>query len=509
MSSTPEASGDEAQPAGGPNVPQPEGDSLDPADWQAYRDLAHRAVDSMFDYQEGIRAEPAWRQVPEELEAEYRAPAPSHPEGIESAYRDFERLVRPFPTGNAHPRFWGWVPGQGTPGGIIAALLAGGLNTVAGQFNDGPSRVHDQVIDWLIDAMGLPAGSSGILTSGGSVANLVGIAAGRDARAGFDSVDCGLSSGPALRLYASEQVHNSVTKAAQLLGLGQSGVALIPVDDQYEMRLDALVQKIRADRAAGLRPFAIVGNAGAVNTGATDDLEALADIAADEGLWFHVDGAFGAIAALSEELLPLVRGLGRADSLAFDLHKWTSVPYDVGCVLVRDADAHRRSFTVAASYLEALDRGAAARTNPTSARGLQLSRGFRALKVWMSIKEHGMLRFGEVAAKCVRQAKRFGRLLDDHSELELMAPVPMCIVCFRFAPTGVGDEELDHINREILMRLQEQGIAVPSSTTISGRFALRVANTNHRSRDEDFEVLATETVRLGHELLGEGSEARR
>ncbi len=474
--------------------------SLDPEDWAAYRALAHRALDDVFDYQEGIRDEPAWRPVPEALEQEYRSAAPADPQGIESAYRDFQRLVRPYPTGNAHPRFWGWVPGQGTPGGIVSALLAGGLNAASGQFNDGPSRVHDQVIDWLREAMGFPEGSSGILTSGGSVANLVGIVVGRDARAGFDTVADGLSTGPALRLYASSQVHASVVKAAQLLGIGHAGVVLIPVDDQYEIRIDDLVRAIRDDRDAGNRPFAIVGNAGAVNTGATDDLAALADIAAEEGLWFHVDGAFGAIAALSPELLPLLRGMERADSLAFDLHKWTSIPYDVGCVLVRDANAHRHSFTVAASYLEILDRGPAARINPTSGRGLQLSRGFRALKVWLSIKEHGMARFGEVAAKCVRQTKNFASFVERHEDLELMAPVPLCIACFRYAPTGLDENRLDGINREILMRLQEQGIAVPSSTRIDGRFALRIANTNHRSRDEDFELLATETVRLGHEL---------
>ncbi len=481
--------------------------TLDPADWRAYRDLAHRALDRVFDYQQGVRQEPAWRPVPDDLESEYRTPAPAGPQGIESAYRDFERLVMPYPTGNAHPRFWGWVPGQGTPGGIIAELLAGGLNAVSGQFNDGPARVHDQVIDWLREAMGFPAGSTGILTSGGSVANLVGIAVGRDARAGFDAVSTGLASSPALRLYASDQVHSSVVKAAQLLGIGRSGVVMIPVDDQYQMRTDALVRAIREDREAGNQPFAVVGNAGSVNTGATDDLEALADIAADEGLWFHVDGAFGAIAALSPELEPLLRGMERADSLAFDLHKWTSVPYDVGCVLVRDADAHRHSFAVAATYLEALDRGTAARTDPTVGRGLQLSRGFRALKVWMSIKEHGMSRFGDVAAKCVRQAKSFARRVENHEDLELMAPAPMCIACFRYAPADLDESVLDDINREILMRLQEQGIAVPSSTRLDGRFALRVANTNHRSRDEDFEILATETVRLGRQVSADYSSA--
>ncbi|NKB88437.1 MAG: amino acid decarboxylase [Acidobacteria bacterium] len=474
--------------------------TLDPSDWRAHRDVAHRALDEMLDYQQGVADGPAWRAVPAELDAEYQTPAPLEAQGIERAYDDFLRLVMPYPTGNAHPRFWGWVPGQGTPGGLIAALLAGGMNNVSGQFNDGASRVHDQVITWMIDAMGFPTTASGILTSGGSVANLVGIAVGRDAQAGFDTVAGGLAGEDALRVYGSVETHSSVVKAAQLLGIGRDNVVLVPINDRFEIDAAALAEAIQRDRKAGHRPAVLIGNAGTVGTGATDDLDLLADIAADANLWFHVDGAFGAIAAWSDETRHLVRGLDRADSLAFDLHKWTSVPYDVGCVLVRDADAHHRSFASAANYLEPLDRGTAAVQDPTNGRGLQLSRGFRALKVWMSIKEHGMARFGEVAADCVRQTSEFSALVERRDDLELMAPAPMCIACFRYAPRGVPDDQLDGLNREILMRLQEEGIAVPSSTRIDGSFALRVANTNHRTTFADLEHLAEETVRLGRSI---------
>jgi glutamate/tyrosine decarboxylase-like PLP-dependent enzyme len=234
--------------------------------------------------------------------------------------RDVAELVEPYPTGNLHPRFWGWVGGTGSPTGMLADMIAAGLNSVAGIFNDAASRVERQVLDWMAVGLGLPQETGGIITSGGSVANLVGLAAARDAAAGFDVPERGLSErGPGrLVVYASSEVHSSVTKAVQLLGIGRSGLRKIPVDGRYRVRLDSLREAVRGDRAAGHTPVAVVGNAGTVNTGAIDDLDGLADIAAEERLWFHVDGAFGALAALSESLRPLLRGMERADS------GWTS-----------------------------------------------------------------------------------------------------------------------------------------------------------------------------------------
>lgn len=485
--------------------------SLDPEDWTTHRRVAHEALDLVLDFQRQIADRPAWRPMPPEIEERLEAPLPEEGEGIEAAFRAFRESVLPYVLGNPHPRFWGWVPGQGTPGGVIGKLLAAGVNPVTGPFNDSSARVEAQVVEWLREAVGMPEGTGGVLTSGGSVANLVGLAVGRDAVAEADVPGDGLTAeGRRLAVYASEAVHSSVKKSLQILGMGRGALRSVPVDDEHRIRVDVLKETLAADRGdrSGVTPAILVGSAGTVDTGAFDDFEALADVADREGLWLHVDGAFGALAALSPRLRSLVAGMERADSLAFDAHKWMSAPYDVGVVLVPDREAHRKTFTVEASYLDPLPRGTGASPESTDRLGPQLSRGFRALAVWMSIREHGIRRFGRVVEECVDQARYLASLVRDHPELELMAPVPLCIVCFRYT-AGLAPEEADAVNREILMRLQEEGIAVPSSTVLDGRFVLRVANTNHRSRREDFDRLVRETVRLGRDVRPDPDASRR
>ena len=289
-----------------------------------------------------------------------------------------------------------------------------------------------------------------------------------------------------------------------MLGLGTEAVRFLPVDAQYRIDLAALRARIAADRAAGFRPFAIVGNAGTVNTGAIDDLGALADIAARERLWFHVDGAFGALARLHPDLAPLVAGIERADSLAFDLHKWGYLPVEAGCVLVRDARAHHDAFAVkTAAYLKPAHGGPSARLQKFSDLGVQLSRGFRALKAWMSLQEHGARKLGRVVRQNVEQARYLAGLVGSTPELELAAPVPLNVVCFRHRglPGDTADQR-DELNREVLVRLHESGEVVPSGTVLDGRFAIRVAITNHRSRRPDFDVLVRASVRAAEALLG-------
>ena len=480
--------------------------SLDPGDWSAHRRVAHEALDFVLDYQEEVADGPAWRPMPPEKEARLTGPLPVEGEGIEAAFDEFRETVHPYVLGNPHPRFWGWVPGQGTPGGIIAELLAAGVNPVTGPFNDSSARVEAQVIDWLREAVGMPEETGGVLTSGGSMANLIGLAVGRDAVANADVPRDGLvAEGTTPGVYASEAVHSSVKKSLQILGMGRSALRSVPVDDDHRIRIDVLREMIEEDWRNGsdISPAILVGSAGTVDTGAFDDFEALANIAEREDIWLHVDGAFGALAALAPDIQHLVAGMERADSLAFDAHKWMSAPYDVGVILVGDREAHRTTFTVEASYLSALPRGTGARPESTDRLSPQLSRGFRALSVWMSIREHGIRRFGRVVQKCVDQARYLASRVREHPSLELMAPVPLCIVCFRFTVPGLSAEEEDAVNRELLMRLQEQGIAVPSSTVIDDRFVLRVANTNHRTRREDFDHLVEETVRLGEEVAGD------
>src|SRR5438105_1456482 len=322
------------------------------------------------------------------------------------------------------------------------------------------------------------------------------------AREGFDVRERGLQNGdaPQLTIYASTETHSSVRKAIELLGLGHEALRRIPVRDDYTINLAALRQILAADRAAGRRPICIVGNAGTVNTGATDDLQALAAICRDEHLWFHVDGAFGALAALAPPLRHLVAGLEQADSVAFDLHKWMYLPYEVGCTLVRDQTAHRATFTVTPAYLASFDRGIAAGGFPFAERGVQLSRGFRALKVWMSFKTYGLNAFAQLIEQNVRQAHYLAGLVTKHPRLELVAPAPLNVVCFRFTVTGATDERLNEINKEILLRIQESGLAIPSHTKLDGKFAIRVAVTNHRSRREDFDLLVRAVVETGTAL---------
>lgn len=472
--------------------------TLDPADWEDARRAAHRALDAVIDRQEAIRDQAVWRPVPPATEELLAGDAPRAGTDFARVVDDMVRHIAPYPAGHAHPRFWGWVCGTGTPIGMVADMIAAGVNASSGVFNDAPSRVEAQVVRWMRDLMGLPDRATGLLTSGGSIANLIGLAVARDNQLDGDVVTAGLAGSRTVPVvYASEQVHSSVDKAMQLLGLGRDNLRRIAVDADYRLDPRALEAAIAADRAASRAPVAIVATAGTVNTGAIDDLDRLATIAERERLWLHVDGAIGALAVMSPRLRPRLSGLERADSIAFDFHKWLYVPYEAGCVLVRDGDKHRRSFTAAASYLEPPARGIGARPGSTNELGPQLSRGFKALKVWAQIREHGLDKLGQMMEQNVDHIGYLARLIDAHDELQRLAPAPLNIACFRYVAAGAGEAELDAINAELLMQLHETGIAAPSGTRLGGRFALRVANTNQRSRPDDFDLLVRESVRLG------------
>jgi glutamate/tyrosine decarboxylase-like PLP-dependent enzyme len=477
-------------------------ESLDPEDWEAMKRLGHRMVDDMMEYLRTVREQPVWRRVPEEVRARLDRPLPLEPEGPERTYGDFLRDVLPYAEGNIHPRFWAWVIGNGTPFAMLAEMLAAGMNPNVGSGDHGAVYVESQVIDWCRTMVGFPAGSSGLLVSGGSMANFVGLAVARSAMAGFDVREQGLHGAASpLVLYASSETHGCVQRAAELLGLGRTALRNIAVDSGYRIDPSALRRTIAADRAAGCTPLCVIGNAGTVNTGAIDDLAGLADVAAEEGLWFHVDGAIGAPAMMEPSIRPLLSGLERADSLAFDFHKWMYLPYEAACVLVRDEAAHRATFGMKAGYLTRAPRGLIGGDPWFSDYGPQLSRGFRALKIWMSLKEHGARKFARLIRQNVDQARYLARLVEADPHLELLAPVPLNIVCFRFTAPGRSEATLDGLNEEILLRLHEQGIAAPSATRLQGRYAIRVAITNHRSRREDFGILAREVVRLGREII--------
>ena len=478
----------------------PPEESLDPKDWEAFRRLAHQALDDSLDYLKGVRERPVWKPVPEAVRAKIAAPLPRDGEGMEATYRDYKELVQPYPVGNIHPRFWGWVMGGGTPMGLVAEMLAATLNVNAGGFDQSATYVELQVIEWFKEIMGYPKPASGVLVTGGSMANLVGLNAARSAHAGFPVRTEGQAGHPQLRAYASAETHNSVQKALELMGLGGLALAKIQVKDDYRVDVPALKAQIAADRKAGLIPFCVVGNAGTVNTGASDDLAALANLCAAEKLWLHVDGAFGALAVLDPAARGQLKGLERADSIAFDLHKWMYLPYDVGCVLVRDREKHTAAFAVQASYLNKLTGGIAAGPGLFTDYEPQLSRGFRALKVWMNLKAYGLDRFARQISQNLAQARYLEERVKGEAELELLAPVSLNVVNFRYRAKGRDATASDELNGRILIGLQERGIAAPSSTVLKGRFAIRVCITNHRSRREDFDALVEGVLELGREF---------
>jgi aromatic-L-amino-acid/L-tryptophan decarboxylase len=476
-------------------------DSLDPADWEAFRTLAHRAVDDAIDDLATVRGRPVWQPLPDEVVARFHAPLPMSPQDPGDVYQEFRASIVPYSMGNTHPRFWSWYMGAGTAFGALGDFLAAMLNPNMGGGNHIGNHVEAQVVDWCKDIVGLPRSAGGLLVSGGSMANFVGLAVARNATARIDLRAEGVQGlSGRTTYYASTEVHSCIQKAIELLGLGSRALRKVPVDSNFRIDLEALESMIAADRAAGLRPCCVIGTAATINTGSVDDLDGLADICAREKLWFHVDGAIGAVLAISGKHRGLVSGMERADSVALDLHKWLQIPFEAGCALIRDRHLHRGTFALTPEYLEKTERGLASGPLWFSEYGLQLSRGFRALKVWMSFKEHGLARYAQLIERNIAQAKTLAALVEQAPDLELMAPVVVNIVCLRYNPGGLDAARLSALNEELLIRLHESGIAAPSYTTLAGNYCLRAAIANHRTQDEDLPVLVEAVRRLGREI---------
>jgi len=481
----------------------PNGTSLDPADWDAFRSSAHRLLDAALDRVRDARQGPVWQPVPPELEAAMSRPLPQAPTANAEVARELAELILPHGVGNLHPRFFGWVHGAGTAGGVLAEMVAAALNANSGGRDHGAIRVERQVLAWVREIMGFPPESSGLLVSGTSMANLLAVQVARTAFLGPEARSLGLTAAVTAKFpgsrgliaYASAAAHSSVVKALEVAGLGTAALLLIPADTDHRLPPAALEMAISADRAAGYTPFLIVGTAGTVDVGAIDDLAALHSIARAHGLWFHVDGAFGALLMLSPEHRGRLAGMEQADSLAFDFHKWAHVPYDAGFLLVRDAVAHRETFAAPAAYLSRLRRGLAAGDDWPCDYGPDLSRGFRALKVWLTFQTLGADAIGAAIEANCAAARRLAAHVAASDLFELAAPVPLNIVCFalKHDPDGA-------LGAELVMRLQERGLAAPSTTRLAGRQVIRAAIFNHRTTFADIDGFFADAARLAAEL---------
>jgi aromatic-L-amino-acid decarboxylase len=482
--------------------PQPTLDPATPEAWQELRVLGHRMLDDAFDSLSTLREQPAWRPLPESSAIALSGRIPRHGRPASEIYSALVEHLVPYTIGNRHPRAWGWVRGTGTPLAMLADMLASGLNAHMAGGHQAPAVMEATCLRWLAELMGMPAESSGLLTTGATMANLIGLAVGRHAKADYDVRKHGLQGcvHPQLLVYGSTETHSWALKAIELMGLGRDAYRRIPVTDAHQIDLEQLELQIQRDRDAGHRPAVVIANCGTVNTGAIDDLPAIAALCRKHDLWFHVDGAFGALLRLTQEYAGLVRGIEQADSLAFDLHKWIYLPFEIGCVLVRDPNLHTATFATQASYLEEAEGGIMAGGLPFADRGVELTRGFRALKLWMSLQVHGVDAYARLIAGNMAQAAHLERLIEASPRLELVAPRPTNVVCFRYCRPELDDAALNALNRRLVIELQESGRYIVSSTTLDGRYAVRVAITNHRSQMHDFTALAEDCVRFGDRI---------
>jgi len=471
------------EPDAAPDAARAEHD-LDPTDWDAFGKEAHRGLDLMIDHLRRVRERKVWQPAPDAVRARFRAPLPQEGKPLVSLIDEFERSILPYGNGNTHPLFMGWVHGAGTAVGMVAEMLAAGLNANCGGRDHIAIEVEKEITLWLAEAFGFPQDASGVFVTGTSMANLVAAIVARTDALGEPIRRSGLrEAGGQLVGYASQEAHGSIERAFEIAGIGSAFLRRLPVDGARRMDVEALRAAILKDRAAGLLPFLVVGSAGTVNTGAIDDLDALASLCADEDLWFHIDGAFGALCVLSSDLKPLVKGIERADSIALDFHKWLHVPYDAGFFLCRHPQVHRESFMSTAAYLARAPRGLAAADIWPCDLGPDLSRGFRALKTWFTFQAYGAERLGAAIAQTCRIAQHLEALIGRSPIFEVCAKVRLNIVCFSVKGDATGE-----INREIVMDLHESGLAAPSTTRLEGRPVIRAAIVNHRTRASDMDT---------------------
>ncbi|HET7587881.1 MAG TPA: aminotransferase class I/II-fold pyridoxal phosphate-dependent enzyme [Gammaproteobacteria bacterium] len=447
-------------------------------DREEMREFGYRIVDMITDHWADLADKPvAQTPAPGGVSQALAAPPPDGPAPLDAVLDELRRNVFSHVAHVNHPRFFAFVPSPANFVGVMADALAAGYNVFNGTWlaASGAAQIELAVVDWLRDACGFPEGAGGLFVSGGSMANIVALAVARHRRL----------DGPSrkARVYFSAQTHSSIERGLRLLGFGDEQSVRLPVDADFRLNVDALAERIRADRAAGLEPFCVVANAGTTNTGAIDPLPQLARLCRQENLWLHADGAFGAAAAVSERGRQALEGLDQVDSLSIDPHKWLFQPFEIGCVLVRERHWLREAFHVLPDYMQ--DTRAEEETVNLGEYGPQLTRSFRALKLWMTLRIFGREALAAAIERGFELAEQAERQLTAKENWDIVSPAQMAMVAFRYAPPDVAPEQADALNAEIVRRLSADGYAMLSSTRLNGRIALRLCTINPRTSDDD------------------------
>jgi aromatic-L-amino-acid decarboxylase len=460
------------------------------------RDWGNSVTQFMIDYLGGLRDRPAYRHTSSrEIRSGLDLKLPIKGTDFDALLKVFRETIVPCSRQNAHPRMFGYVQSPGTPIGAFADLLASTLNANLTIWRSAPAPVELErlTVDWIRQILGFSPEAGGVFVSGGSMANLSALAAARQTKE---------HSLGRLRMYASSATHFSITKAAALLGIGRENLQHVAVDEHFKIRMDDLVTKITADLEAGYIPFCVVGNAGTVDTGAVDPLREIRDVANRFQLWMHVDGSYGAFAVLAQSATKLFAGMEQADSIALDPHKWLYLPVDVGCVIYRDPEIARAAFAHEAEYTRMFGEKAD-EAFVCWDYGPELSRRFRALKVWILLKGVGLDRLSEAIESNLACARHLESMVRDSDDFEMAAQVELSIFCFRHVPVQLRNESpeaIDASNERLLVALQRDGSSYLSNATLGGRFALRGCVLNYRTTLRDMEILLDDLRRVAKSL---------
>ncbi|CAM1342991.1 pyridoxal phosphate-dependent decarboxylase family protein [Tenacibaculum amylolyticum] len=476
---------------------------LTPHNWEEIKNLGYEMVDDMVSYLQNIQEQPSWKEIPQNVKLHFEEDIPQNPQNPKSVYQEFKEFILPFPKGNIHPRFWAWVQGTGTITAAFSEMLATTMNPNVTIGEHAAMYVDKQVVKWCKQMLNYPETASGILLSGGSMANITGLTVARNFHNPSVRAYGIQHHKKQMVLYCSEETHSCITKAAEIIGLGNKSVRKIITNEHFQMDINELKKQIALDLQAGFQPFCIVATTGTVNTGAIDPLKEIYELCKTFNLWFHIDGAYGALAKLDPKFTEQLAYIEKADSVAFDLHKWLHIPYELGCLLVKNAEAHRASFAITPNYLLQTKRGLAGGLDSINNYGFELSRGFKALKVWMNLKEYGIHKYAALIAKNNEQAQYLGKLVSGSKQLKLLTPVTMSIVCFQFIHKQANIQTINKLNEEIIIRLQEQGIASPSSTILKGNYCIRVCIVNHKTKKNDLDELFLWVIKIGNQIVKE------